>query len=289
MSKGERILLVLVHFGDQKITQSAIDSIREGDLVPDIAVICSSSEIDDFLKENVIVIKDDNNRGYSYRLNIAIEYAIENCYDYLILANNDIFVDKRTVSGLFKYISNNHGMIVGPLILREDKSIESAGIRINLLTGRHYHMFNGKKREEIKRYIILPDAIAGTFMMVDIGIVKKIRFDEEFDFYFEDVSFCLKVRDAGIGRAVVLTNFSIVHRGSLSIKLLGHKRIASMVTKNHLKVIKRFSLLKGSHFKILPWTSVLLLNLLYFTIRARSPIAAILGVIDGAVKEIVRR
>lgn len=289
MSKIKSILLVLVHSGHQKITQNAINSIREGELVPGIAVICGKWESKDFLKENVIIIEDDENRGYSYRLNIAIDYALENHYDYLILANNDILVDKRTVSGLFKYISNKGEIILGPLILREDGSIESAGIRINLLTGRHYQLFNGKRREDLKKGMILPDAIAGTFMMMGRDIIKRMRFDETFDFYFEDVYFCLKAREAGIGRPVVLTDFSITHRGSSSIKGLGQRRIASMVTANHLRVIKRFSLLKDSRLKILPLTSVVLLNLLYFVIKRGGPLEAIVGVISGAIRELSRR
>lgn len=289
MSKIERILLVLVHYGDRKITQSAINSIREGEIVPEIAVICSKREVKDLLKENVIIIEDEKNYGYSSRLNIAIDYAIENHYDYLILANNDILVDKKTVSGLFKYISNKGGIILGPLILRENGTVESAGIRINLLTGRHYQLFNGKRREDLKKGIILPDAIAGTFMMMGTDIIKRMRFDETFDFYFEDVCFCLRVREAGIGRPVVLTDFSITHRGSSSIKGLGQRRIASMVTGNHLRVIKRFSLLKDSRLKILPLTSVVLLNLLYFVIRVGSPVEAIVGVISGAIRELSRR
>ncbi len=310
------ILAVVVHYGDYNITREAIESIRNGEIEPDIAVVCKEEDLLFFESCDVITIVDNKNKSYASRLNIAIEYAIDRKYKYLVLANNDIIVGFNTISSMFRFLSNHDsGFIAAPLILKEDRRVESAGIRINLFTGRHYHYYNGKKVEDIVLKLspapvpeevldlakscdplnglllnteIFPDAVAGTFMMIKTESIIDICFDEDIDYYFEDVLFCLKAGKKGV-KSVVLPYCCIIHRGSQGTKMFETRRIASMVTANHMKVIRRFSPLKNTFLEVIPLASVVGLNLLYFSLKEKKPVDAILGVADGAFRELLGR
>lgn len=275
--KENKVLIVIVHYSSLEITDKAISSIRDGSLVPDISVVCNGLEAAYFEKKGVISIIEDENRGYASRLNKAIDYALKNGYHYVIFANNDIIVERDTISKMYLFIEKNPNIIVGPILVNEDYVIQSAGIRFNLLTGRVYNLYYGKELSSLRNKIILPDAVAGTFLMVNTNLLKSLRFDEQYDFYFEDVSFCISAQGFGI-RPVVLTDAIVIHRGSVTIGNLPFKRIVEMVTKNHLLTVCRHSMLKSNLLRFVPCWLAIMYNLLYFGFRIRRPIEAIKGV-----------
>jgi len=283
-----RILISIIHSGDKVVTDAAISSVRNGSLVPDIAVVCTESEKEYFTRQGVIVITDEKNRGYSSRLNIAGDYALRSGYKHLIFSNNDVIVLRDTISEMYAFIQKNPESIVAPLILCENNKIETAGIRLNLITGRNYNLYYNSDISSIKNRIILPDAVAGTFFVIEADLFKKIRFDERYDYYFEDVSFCLEARQMGT-TPVVLKNVAIIHKGAHSIKNYPKRKIVNMVTKNHLRTISKYSVLKGDILKIFPYTMVAGFNLLYFALRAKSPMDAVKGVVSGVFDIIMER
>lgn len=279
---NHNILIAIIHSQNTDITKSAIHSIKKGLLLPDIAVVCKSNEKEFFLNEGVDIICDDKNMGYASRLNIVRDYAITKGYEHIVFSNNDITVDKMTIGRMYSFIQSHPLTIVGPTILRTDNRIESAGIRLNLITGRNFNLYNGSILSEIKEEILLPDAVAGTFFLLNSKILESVKFDEEYDYYFEDVSFCLKAKERGI-LPVVLRDANIVHLGSQSIKRFSTQDIAKMVTKNHLKTIGEYSPFKNRPVILIPYTLTILLNLLYFGIKVKKPIDAIKGVTIGSI------
>ncbi len=278
-----KILLVLIHYLDKKVTDDAIASIRRGSLIPDIAVLSDESDIDHFRKQGVFVIKENENRGYASRLNTSAGFAIKNGYEYIIFANNDIIVMRDTIEKMYSFINANPESIVGPVILNEEGRIQSAGIRLNLITGRSFNLYYNAHISSIKRSVILPDAVAGTFLLLKASILQSLKFDERYDFYFEDVSFCLSASELKI-RPIVLTDAIIIHRCSNSIKHLPLTRIAEMVTRNHLLTIRKHTILKDSIFRVIPFSLTIGYNLLFFGIRGKNYKSAIKGVIMGAIK-----
>ncbi len=283
--KEKKILIAIIHFLDTKITDEAISSVRKGSLIPDIAVVTCENDALHFSGNGITVITDNENRGYAFRLNKASEYAIRNGYDYVIFANNDIIVEKDTIKNLYEFILSNPESVAGPVILGEDRKIQSAGIRINLITGRHINLFFGKDISSLEKDIILPDAVAGTFFMLSVPLLKILRFDEAYDFYFEDVSFCLGATELG-SRPVVLKNAVIIHKGFSSISSLEPKKIAEMVTRNHIRTIRKHSVLKNRILKLIPYSLTVGYNLLYFGLRTKNPSEALRGVASGVLRAI---
>jgi len=280
MNRGRDILLCIVHFGEHSLTNWAIESIRKGSLVPEIAIVSREGDLTHSPFYDAKLIVENENRGYSSRLNVAAEYAIGEGYKYVIFSNNDVVVESSTIEMLYAFLRENPDTIAGPVILREDQRIESAGIRFNLMTGRHYNLFYGMSISDINRGVIVADAVAGTFMMMQTEIVKRIRFDENYSFYFEDVDFCLRARQNNI-RSVVIRDAIIVHKGRSCISRLDMYRIASMVTANHIRTFEKHSVLKGEILRSIVKKGIVGMNLLYFLLRGNGGLDAIKGVLMG--------
>ncbi|MCX7943013.1 MAG: hypothetical protein N2746_00680 [Deltaproteobacteria bacterium] len=285
--REDKILVAIVHFFDVKMTNEAIYSIKNGTLVPKIAVVCKSNETKNFSQRDLIFIEDNENKGYAARLNKAGRYALQNHYDYAIFANNDIKVNRDTIAKMYTFIKANPNTIVAPLILYENGRIQSSGIRFNLLTGRNINLYHNCDVKSINERIIIPDAVTGTFFMVKTSVFKSIKFDEDYDFYFEDVSFCLGASESGI-RPIVLREATIVHKTSQSIKMLPIRQISEMVTKNHIKTInKHFGITGGSFPITVPIILSIAYNVLYFLLKTNNKKGeALKGVISGAIKGI---
>ncbi|MGB9600827.1 MAG: glycosyltransferase family 2 protein [Myxococcota bacterium] len=251
--------------------------------MPDILVLCKSDEVDAFVNEGVEIICDDKNGGYASRLNIARDYAIAKGYEYILFSNNDIVVDRMAIFRMHSFIKNHPYTIVGPVILKGNNLVESAGIRLNLITGRNFNLYNNSEFTSIGEEVILPDAVAGTFFMLKTEILKDLGFDEEYDYYFEDVSFCLQAKEKGI-ISVVLRDANIIHLGAQSIRRFSTQDIAEMVTRNHIRTVIKHSPLKDRPYRFIPLAFTILFNLLFFGIRAKKPLAALRGVTLGAIR-----
>jgi len=280
MKSGREILLCIIHFGDPNLAIKAIESIKRGTLVPDIGVVSTQEDMERLPYREVLKILEDENNGYSSRLNVAAQFAIDKGYKYVIFSNNDVILRDDTIEKLYSFVGENPDAIAGPVILREDGRVESAGIRFNLLSGRHYNIFSGRDVSDIDRGVLVSDAIAGTFMMMRTDILKRIRFDEKYSFYFEDVDFCLRARQNNV-KSVVLRDARIVHIGRSCIKRLDMSGVAYMVTQNHLRTFEKHTVLKSGIIRYFIKKGIVGMNVLYFLLRVKGGSGALRGILDG--------
>ena len=82
------------------------------------------------------IIQNRKNEGFSKANNIGIDYALKNNYDYTLLINNDTIVEKNLIEVLLKTAQAKNFSVVQPLILNYNgKKIWNAGGRINYFLG----------------------------------------------------------------------------------------------------------------------------------------------------------
>lgn len=117
------VFISLINFNGRDNTLnclSQIDLIVHPDFEVTVIVIDNNSEEkfeipDNFLKNIPLVfIKNDKNLGFAQGHNVGINYALSNGADYVVILNNDVFIDKNFINELYMTAQkdNKNGIIV---------------------------------------------------------------------------------------------------------------------------------------------------------------------------------
>lgn len=145
--------------------------------------------------ELIIIQKKD---GWSFSSAINSIYRAST-KEYILLLNDDCFVEPNTLEQLLAAISDKTTGVVGGKLLYQDGKVQHAGGFI--ANGQknwkftHHQMgepdYDTKVQEEV-------EFITGALLMTKRSIIKELGFlDEQFEFGFEDADFCLRVKGAG--------------------------------------------------------------------------------------------
>lgn len=153
--------------------------------------------------QNVRVIKYEE-KGFNYSK--IINFGVKNCpdSDYIVQLNSDTEVlTNNWIEKFIGFAQREDVGAVGARLYYEDKSIQHAGIGIgicdlaaNLLTNtpNGYHAYFG--RECLTQDL---SAVTGACLFCRRQIYEEVGFmdEEKFAVAFNDVDFCLKIRQAG--------------------------------------------------------------------------------------------
>lgn len=189
------------------------------------------------------------NLGYSSGNNYGIKYALENQADYIWVLNNDVFVEKDSLSKLIEVAEKNPSIgILSPVLDEGDKKVY--GGKIKWLKAELSHSI---QKLENNQYI------PGTAMLLRTEIVKKIGFlDERYFLYFEDAEYSLRAQKAGY--ELMTVEESLVHHDvSSTTKKLG----SPILLRYHYRNAHIFNA------KYAPWWVVVLLPVWSFFIIIR--------------------
>lgn len=173
------------------------------------------------LNQNLIrvrVLKWKQPFNYSAINNYAVQEAFG---DYLLFLNND--TELIDVSGIERMVANcqrDDVGIVGAKLFYPDKSIQHAGTIVGY-GGTAAHAFSGLRvhhRGYLAREMIQQDmsAVTAACMMVKRNVFQAVGgFDENIAVAFNDVDFCLKVRQIGM-KVIFIPNVTLYHYESKS-------------------------------------------------------------------------
>ncbi len=201
---------------------------------------------------NIIYIKNDRNLGYSGGNNSGIQKALQNGTDWVLLLNNDTWIESSFMGRLRAVLDPSAGSgqggkegIVG-LALDEGNKVAYAG-QIQWLKPTLIHLPTsqvGKAKSVDKLYAI------GGAMLINKNVFDRIGLlDENYFLYFEDADFCQRARKAGIPISF-LPEIKIAHSVSASTKKLG----SPMLLRYHYRNALYFNLKNGPwHIKLLVW------------------------------------
>ncbi|MGC2373511.1 MAG: glycosyltransferase family 2 protein [Solirubrobacteraceae bacterium] len=174
----------------------------------------------------VTLVRSDRNLGYAGGNNLGIECALQEGCDYLLVLNNDTFVEPSTIHTLVA--SAQEGSTVGavvPLItyLEYPEVIWYAGGDYDPRRGypgrmRHY-------RARISDVTLAPgptDRFSGAAVLLPASVVEQVGgFSEDLGFLYEDVDLSLRIRAVGLDiwfapDAVVRHRVAMTQRGEHS-------------------------------------------------------------------------
>ena len=276
---NSKVAVIIVNWKKYDITSSCIESILNS-TNSNFKIILVDNESDNKKVKNfkyrneIKIIQNKKNEGFSKANNIGIDYALKNNYDYTILINNDTIVEKNLIEVLLKTAQAKNFSVVQPLILKYNgKEIWNAGGRINYFFGNF--ITRKKVGNSLNSSHELTEWLTGCCCLFKTKIFKEIgKLDESFFAYYEDVDFSLRLKKHGykIGftsktHIYHYESFSSISNNSNGGKLSPYVHYLNI--RNHILILKKHSDLFNSFgtriyqiFKIISYS-------IYFIFRLR--------------------
>jgi GT2 family glycosyltransferase len=225
--------VIIVHYGNIVNTTKAVASIEEFATYRNIIIINNDPKID-IQKEigkhkNRIFIQNEKNIGFGAAANLGIKQAMEDFADYVLLLNNDAYIEHDIVNSLLQVFKRNKIIgIVGPIIKfkKNGKFYYDTGGTVDGHIGKAHHL---NDEVHIASEPLQVEYISGCCMMIKKEVIDVIGgFDERFFLYYEDVDYCLRAYYAGFDTYITPTSV-IRHKLSASIGQNSKKSIYYLV------------------------------------------------------------
>lgn len=214
--------IIIPVFNKAALTRQCLETIRptlEGAGEGEIIVVdnASSDETPEMLRAFpwVRVIRNDENRGFAGANNQGAAAARG---EFLVLLNNDIVAHRGWLASMLKVARERGAGAVGARLLFPDGTIQHAGVRIHpiafglpgFVAFHDMYRAPGDFPEACATNDL--EVVTGACLLTPRAVYEELGgLDEGFWNGYEDVDYCLKVRDRGLrvvydGRAV-LTHF----------------------------------------------------------------------------------
>lgn len=147
-----------------------------------------------------VLIENGANLGYSGGNNAAIERAIADGADWIVLLNNDAVADPGVLAALERAAAAHPdaGVLAGMLVF-PDGRVQWAGQRIGLRSGYSGKPVGyGKPVAEVAPVEAPQPRAVGALMAVSRPAIEAVGvFDHDLFAYVEDVDWSLRIREAG--------------------------------------------------------------------------------------------
>jgi len=225
----ETTLISVLNYNNFEATKKCVFSILDCSLKNVEIYIVDNNSLDNSyqkLKElfnELKVVKSKFNNGYAAGHKIAVNYALENKFDFIWVLNNDLTVRKETLSNLL-IAHNSLGLgIYGSITLKsENPDVVNfgGGNTDNTKEALDYNAYEDYLLEDYykKTSFRKVQSIEGSSMLIPLEVIKEYGFmREDFFMYGEETDYCYRLKKLGIS-SVVVPKSVVVHKGAESFK-----------------------------------------------------------------------
>lgn len=197
-------------------------------LVDNKSPVLPTVEEEKFLCEiqNLILVKSDENRGYSAGNNIGIRMALEDNCDYIMICNSDILFVDNSIYTMIDYMNQNPNVgITGPQIYNQNDEFQpfymlikltASGKIKNMLLKTPLKKFMKKFESEfiLKNELQVPKRVFGVSGCCFIMSYECAKFlfplDERTFLYEEEYIIGVRLENTGI-ETYIIPNTHIIH------------------------------------------------------------------------------
>ncbi|MEG2917980.1 MAG: glycosyltransferase family 2 protein [Clostridium sp.] len=206
---NKKVSIILLNYCGVEDTLNCVESLEDIDYDNYEIIIVENASPDNSYellqealnKKSHVLIKAPSNEGFAVGNNIGIKYAMANSSDYVLLLNNDTLVDKSFLKELVRcYEESENPGIIGSKILYESRRevIWYGGGDVNLKRFYGYHYGEGEIDKGQYNIEGTTNFITGCVMLIGREIIEKVgMLPTEYFMYFEDVDYCMNVRNHG--------------------------------------------------------------------------------------------
>jgi GT2 family glycosyltransferase len=253
------IFVSVVNFNGEKNTLECIESLKKIDIsdfkLTILVIDNNSSEKFDmqegtFGKIEVKIIKNEKNFGFSGGHNVGIKYALENAADYVLILNNDIYVDPNFLTELLRVAAENRGTgILVPKIyfapgfeFHKDRYSKEelgkvfwyagGGIDWKNIIGSHRGVDEADKGQFDKTEET--DIATGCCMLIKKEVFESIGyFDDKYFLYYEDADLSIRAKNKAF-KIIYVPKSVIWHKNAGSVGGSGSALQDYYITRNRL-------------------------------------------------------
>lgn len=225
-----KLSIILVSYNTQQLIEDCLNSLIKHIDISEIELIVvdnnSSDKTVDMIGEkftNVMLIKNDQNLGFSKANNIGINHSKG---EHILLLNTDTIIIEDFVSPILEYLKNASDVgVLGCRVVSEDGSLQyTCWRKPNFFTGLSFftieiikNIYNPLFYWRYMKYwdhlsIRDVDCISGCFMWIRREVVNAFGgLDENIFMYYEDSEYCMRIQKYSDYRVVYYPATSIVH------------------------------------------------------------------------------
>lgn len=210
--QDQRVCLSVLGYNNIHDTIECLESIKQLDggpytiLFVDNGSEDNSSEIVRGHFPDVNILKLSTNLGFSVGTNRGLEWAYGQGYNFCLILNNDVILDKDMVNEMIS-VADNHKdcAVVMPRIKHYPLKVNDRSSRENIWSdGGYYRKFPPSiKLKDNRRKINFDDPrviefAPGCALLIKCSALDSIGFfDENYFLFYEDWDFSLRVRETG--------------------------------------------------------------------------------------------
>ena len=253
----KKVILITINFHSEEETHGCLDSLKNIDIsgLQFEIIVVDNGSIKKFIlsqdeqKRKIQIIRNDNNLGFSGGNNVGILKALSEHPDYLVLLNNDTYVDKEFLQELIKTAESNGkiGLVSPKIYFAKGSEYHKDRYQTNDLG--HVFWYAGGKTDwqnvgSVHRGMDEVDNgqynneeevqfATGCCMLLSMRVLEKIKgFDEKYFLYFEDADLNERVKKAGY--IIFYAPKSIVWHINAASSGVGSKLHDYFLTRNRL-------------------------------------------------------
>lgn len=227
MDRNE-IAVIICNYNGGEDTVKCIDAvIKSKDIKCDIYVVDNAStdgsadRIGRQFGERVAIVQNAENLGGSGGFGRGLRMAVEEGYPYIMMLDNDAYVDTDTIKKLHRYLEENPDVgIVGAKIMMSDdpKRIMDYAKTIDFETFMDGSKWCGKLDSEEAKEPRECDFAAATAAMVRREVLLKCGgMDEAHFIYYDDIELGYRIKKSGY-KVVSLGNAKAWHKSGMTRK-----------------------------------------------------------------------
>lgn len=206
---AKKLAIVLVNWNSFELTRDTLHSVAATSYKNYDCIVVDNGSSDDSASQlaqyfpSLIILKSGENKGFTGGNNLGMQYALDNAYEYIMLLNNDVFVEPHCLEPLLDAMDANKQLgAVQPLIyFAHDRNIIwNAGSTYNAFLGIcRTPNYNQKDAHHAQMQLHKKiDWITGCAFMIRSAVLKKTGLlKEKYFIYYEDVDLSFNIKAAG--------------------------------------------------------------------------------------------
>jgi GT2 family glycosyltransferase len=225
------LYIIIVNWNHKDDLIETIESLLKQDYQNFKILIVDNASTDDSISyvkryyENIEIIENKDNMGWAEGNNIGIKHALNKNAYFVLLANNDIYIeDNSLITKMvqsFNFLSKEYkigilGTSEGEYYFK--KTIRSQGWIMYPKYEKYGLRFNKYRMKcyDIPKNFRVVDFVSGFFMLIKSNVFKEIGiFDNKFFMYAEETDFSLRAWSMGY-QSLINIDLSVYHKGASS-------------------------------------------------------------------------
>ncbi len=235
--------IIIVNYNTKDLLIACIDSILRVNpkLEYEIIVVDNASSdgsqdvLAKLVSKKLRLIQHKSNLGFAKANNTGIKKALGK---YIFLLNSDTLVKRGTLETLVEFAKKNLSVgLAAPQLFNLDGTVQPSVFRFPTIGRAIRQYWFGEKGILDKHYpssnkpVLVEAVVAAAFLITPQVLSKVGLLDEKYFMYFEDLDYCKRVNEAGLGVYYLPTSEVIHYHGASGKGSLANKYLISSSKK----------------------------------------------------------